>query len=415
MRASISAALLLLASLGAAGFVQARKGTTLVVQVLEPDGARMAADVRVLLARSPELVSGSPERPKTLRTLQIAADGSARFERLAPGQYMLRAELSAILYAELDPIAIAAGETSREARLVLPSFGTIAGRLRGCEGVVLDGFAIVVVPEGASITTRMEVRGSPDGKPAWTLPPIAPEGSFKSGPLQPGRSSVSLGYPAIEYRSGSGSRGYDWGALVELGSVDVPSSGELQADFDLAGKLPARIELALKVHGKPGAKSNVCVMSTDEQPRNAAIALDQRGLGRSGAFPPGGVHFAVFGPREEWTWYPKETWTVAGGQTLHLDLDAPIVEGEVQLVDAASGTPLAREEVLVVPDEDVASSHVLTTDKDGRFTLHLEPGRYRIEFGFEKGKDVRSPYDDVVLDWSEASATAQEIAVARKR
>jgi hypothetical protein len=212
-----------------------------------------------------------------------------------------------------------------------------------------------------------------------------------------------LGYPAIEYRSGSGSRGYDWGALAEIGTIDVPSSGELQADFDLSGKLPARIELALKVHGLPGAKANVSVMSTDEQPRNAAIALDKQGLGRSGAFPPGGVHFAVFGPHEEWTWCPKQTWTVASGQTLHLELDA------------ASGAPLAHEEVLVVPDDDIASQRAQHTDQDGRLTLHLEPGRYRIEFGFEKGKDVRSPYTDVVLDWSETSATPQKIAVVKKR
>ncbi|MBK7641770.1 MAG: hypothetical protein IPJ19_01760 [Planctomycetes bacterium] len=103
------------------------------------------------------------------------------------------------------------------------------------------------------------------------------------------------------------------------------------------------------------------------------------------------------------------------GQTLHLELDAPIVEGELQLVDAASGAPLAHEELLVVPDEDIAASRVQTTDKDGRLTLHLEPGRYRIEFGFEKGKDVRSPYVDLVLDWSEASATPQKLAVAHKR
>jgi len=376
--------------------------------------------VRVLIAPSLDPVTGSRDPMtlaprKGLRTATSAADGSACFDAVAPGNYTLRAELSAILSTEIDPFAIAAGDTSREARMVLPPYGTVAGRLRGCEGISLDGFSIVVLPEGATILTRLNARDRPDGKAAWKLPPIAADGTFRSGPLQPGHSRVSLGYPAIEYRSGSGSRAYDWGALDELGEVEVPTSGELHVEFDLAGKLPARIELDLKVHGKPGANANVSVMSTDEQRRSAAIALDTHGLGRSGAFPPGSVHFAIFGAHEEWTWCPEETWTVTSGETLHVELDAPIVEGEVQLVDAAGGTPLARVEVLVVSDNDVASQRALRTDNEGRLHLNLEPGRHRIEFGMQKGKDARSPYADVVLDWSEASSTPQKIAVLRRR
>jgi len=427
MRASISVATLLLFPLGAWTFGQKPKqapgSATLVAHVLEPNGTEPAAGVRVLLEPSPE--PGTKSRPpmslaprRGLRRAQSAADGVARFIALAPGKYTLRAELSAILFVELDPLTIAPGEPSREARLVLPPYGRIAGRLRGCEGVALEGFTIVVLPADADLMRGLSARGRPDGKAEWTLPPISSDGSFRTGPLQPGRSMLALGYPAIEYRSGSGSRAYDWGAQYELGTVEVPARGESHVEFDLAGRLPGRIELELKVHGKPGANSNVSVMSTDELPRKGAIALDGKGMGLSGPLPPGGVRFAVFGARDEWTWSPEETWTVASGETLHLALDAPIVEGVVQLVDVSGGAPLAGKGVFVVPDEDVIDQQVLTTDKDGRLSLFLAPGHYRIKFGLEDGPDgkgARSPYADVVLDWSEASATAQKIEVARTR
>jgi hypothetical protein len=160
------------------------------------------------------------------------------------------------------------------------------------------------------------------------------------------------------------------------------------------------------------------VLSADDDPRDAFVDLDSHGRGISGFLPPGKVRLVVSGPREQWYWYPQESWSIPSGETLHIALDAPIVEGTVRLVDAATGMAIARKEVLVGPAGDVAESHLLKTDAEGRITLALVQGRCCIQFCLEDGptgEGVPSPYEDLTFQWNDAPEAGLRLEVPRKR
>jgi hypothetical protein len=401
-----------------------RRGPTVVARVLQADGRTPVAGLTVTLTPStpergePRGALGPAERASQ-REATSAANGRASFTAVAAGTYSLRAELTPLLCAELEQIEIGSAEIRKPFELVLPPSGWLVGRVIGFEEAPLAGCALVVLPADASPEERAlsESRSSTPGK--VLLNPIAPDGSFRAGPLRIGQSSVRLQYPAVTVRYGQSSLSSMPGSTIELGQVEISPGGELRRDFDLQGRTPGWIAADVRVQGVAAALARVFIQSADEEQRNGAIQLDSQGQGTSGPIAPGPVRFQITAADGKWSWSPPGTWNIVSGETLRVSWDIPLVYGSLQLVDDLSGVALAGREVLVRRDSSGSFEYFeVTADAQGRLQLHLVPAAYLVEFLIEIGRDgrrERSPYEAARFDWNANSPGNSVLRVRRRR
>lgn len=401
---------------------QLSRGATVVARVFQADGTTPASGLQVTLAPSTR-ESHENREPRAERLSQREStsgpDGRAEFSAVAAGTYTLRAEWTPAIWTELGPVEISGTEGAKPFDLVLPPSGSLAGRVLGFEQSPIDGCSIVVLPADATPEERAnwDTRGAPSESAELNL--IARDGTFRTGPLRPGRSSVRLQYPAVIVRYGQSSMSRMPGSTLELGEIEIPVGTELQHDFQLEGRTPGSVVAEVRVQGGPAADARVLIQSADDEQRNGAIRLDPQGHGASGPIAPGPVRIQITAADGKWSWSPPGTWMVFSGEALHLSWDIPVVDGSLQLVDDVSGIALAGRQVLV--RRDGSNSYELfevTADAQGRLDLHLVPAAYLLEFLIEIGRDGRrdpSPYEAARFDWNADNPGNSVLRVRRRR
>ena len=149
------------------------------------------------------------------------------------------------------------------------------------------------------------------------------------------------------------------------------------------------------------------------------ISLDASGHGTSSPIPAGPVRFDIFAGDQDWSWTPPGAWTIASGQTLRVQWDVALAAGTLQLVEEATGLPLAERQVSISAEDakGMVSWVMRDTDKQGKFEVKLVPAAYRLQFSYERGADGKpgpSPYADTRFDWTASGATQPVLKIAKK-
>ncbi len=403
-----------------------RHGARLVARVRQADGRTPIAGLTVTLESvqpdkndHPGVVFRTLSRDKQ-REASSGADGDASFAAVAAGTYRLRAELTPLLAAEQDGVAIAAADTEKRIDLVLPPNGWLVGRVLGLEGAAGEGCSLVILPTGIGDEERelLEDRANLNRKGPQN--PVAADGSFRAGPLRAGKSGVAFQYPSIKVKDGPNSSWTQPGAKIELGEIEIPAGGELRCEFDLRGRLPGRVEAEVRVNGAPASNARVSIRSADGEQRGGVIELDANGRGTSAPIAAGAVRFDLGSSEGGWSWSPPRTWTIASGETLRVSWDVSLVAGSLQLLDAATGKPLALHDVSILSEAEAdgfESWVQRTTDTQGRLDLRLVPAGYKLFVQFVSGPDgrpMRVNFEPARFDWT-ASGSAQPLLKLAKK
>ena len=400
------------------------RGATLVARVLQADGATPAPGLSVTL--TPCAPESKDERNAlalsdrvSQREATSAEDGRASFPAVAAGFYSLRVELTPQIWSELERIEIAEGDSRKPFELVLPPSGGLAGRVLGFDRAPIEGCSLLVLPADATPEERATWINRNATSEKSATHPIAADGTFRTGALRPGRSSVRLQYPAVSVRYGKSSMSSMPGSTIELGEVDIPVGAEVQRDFDLQGRTSGSVVADVRVQGVPAADARVFIQSADGEQRNGAIRLDAQGRGTSGPIAPGLVHIQIIAGDGAWSWSPPGTWTINSGEKLPVSWDIPLVNGSLQLVDDVSGIALAGRQVLVRGDSAGSFEFFeVTADAQGRLQLNLVPAAYLVEILIEIGRDGRrdpTPYEAARFDWNASSPGNAVLRVRRRR
>ena len=400
-----------------------RKGATLLVRVLQSDGQTPIAGQKVTLDPfvSDEEAQHTSFRflhPPTQREATSAADGNASFAMVAAGNYTLRAAVTPLLVAEIKGCEIAIEDTQKAVDLVLPPNAWLVGRVLGLEPEAAEGCTISALRTDLTEHERSLLRIEVMNVEGRRSNGIAADGSFRAGPFRAGKSQVSLQFPEVKV-AGPGGGWSQAGTELALGELEIPTSGELRRDFDLHDKLPGRVEASVSVNGVPAANARVDVSSIDQVPRNGVISLDASGHGTSSPIPAGPVRFDIFAGDQDWSWTPPGAWTIASGQTLRVQWDVALAAGTLQLVEEATGLPLAERQVSISAEDakGMVSWVMRDTDKQGKFEVKLVPAAYRLQFSYERGADGKpgpSPYADTRFDWTASGATQPVLKIAKK-
>ncbi len=398
-----------------------RKGTTLVARVLQSDGKTPIAGSKVTLDPSPPEGQNPNRRvnyrtPPDQREAQSDAQGRASFPALPAGKYDLRCEITPLLAAQVKGFEIAVGDTEKSVDLVLPPNGWLVGRVLGFGDTPVEGCSLVLMPLALTDEERSLAQGRILFAEKDVINPIAADGSFRAGPALAGRAKVSLQYPQITIHDGPNSSSSSPGATIELGEIEIPAGGEKHQDFDLHGKQPGRVEAQVTVNGARVPDVQVWVQLTEGN--STAIQLDAQGHGISNPIQPGQVTFNVQSNSGHWGWTPPGSWSIESNQTLHVQWDIALAAGTLQIVDEATGLPLAGKQVMIQADTDQFSSVSSTaSDEQGKLALQLVPGAYRVQMPYEFGTDGKispSNYLPARFDWTASGPVNAVLKVGKK-
>ncbi len=403
--------------------IELRHGATLDVRVLEPNGKGYRPGQLVVLAPS-RAADGRPrswdgdEARLTQREAKTDADGRASFTAVSAGNYCLHAELTPVLSADLDGIAITDLDTQKSVELAFPDCGSLAGRVIGFERAPVEGCVLVVLPTNLDPRELGWARYQSSSSKGANRNVVAADGSFRTGLLRAGSSTVSLQYPAIEEQTSPGSRMSMPGTSIELGTVVIPAAQELQQDFDLSGTLPGKVTATVRFNGAPAARASVSIIASDHTPRHGRISLDAQGQGTSGPIAPGPVRFAVWGEDGLWAWNAPETTQLPAGETIHVSWDIRLFEGELQIVDASTGAPVVGCTAEISREGPPYGFGVQReTDEQGKLRLFLEPGPHRIEFLYQldaSGKPSSTNLEAATFDWTASGPVNAVLKVGKK-
>jgi hypothetical protein len=267
---------------------------------------------------------------------------------------------------------------------------------RGCR---IEGR--VALPPEAPRGLRVWVRRGEDDQPrAWIAREshgagLAADGSFELGPLAAGPAELLLLLPEENLGGLSWSGDRIYGGEI-LGEVELPEGEVVHAVFDSASS-PGAAEVTVLVDGAPAGGLKVLLVTPGGDDENASAGTDPAGVAHMPAFP-GTYSVRVEDEDGGWSSVDPVPLTVRAGETSTALVPLVFVAAELLCVDAASGAPLASQELLLTtPSSTVWTRRQgLRTDSGGRLTLRIPTGEYRLA---RAGQSTTTP-----LTWTATGA-----------
>jgi hypothetical protein len=353
-----------------------QRGVTLQVRVLRADGQTPVEGAHVRL-ESAYMRSGSMMQTDKAPSTTSDAQGWAQFEGVSRGEYTLHALLAPLLRAQAL-VMVTPTEPVQQSELRLPPYGSWSGVIEGADPEVLAKASVELWPAGMQeMELWTEWREAGLAKRAKLLRPDA-EGRFERNAVPAGRHTVKLQLKANEV---FGFRGQ--GAVLVLGEIEVREGETTQAHFALPERALARVRYSVRsaLGWEKGAMADaIAIREGGLGGQPLETLLDNQGNGLSDFVNPGEIEIMLHGPQDEWQWFAPQRYVLAGGQTLDVVLELPIVPGKVRLLGASDGQVLAAVSGTFHLEGSAPQRRLpWRTDPQGMLEALLEPGSYTLE------------------------------------
>ncbi|HEX6884303.1 MAG TPA: carboxypeptidase regulatory-like domain-containing protein, partial [Planctomycetota bacterium] len=322
--------------------------------VLDPSGAPLAgAQLATRRARESPFHFESEQGRRT--------DDEGRFElqRLAPGETILTASADGCAPSLPVTLALEAGTTREDVRLVLRRGGTVVGEVRGPDGAPVREQRVMVW------AADFHGEGTTDAR-----------GHFEIAGIPPGEVQVSA-----ELEQG-----------LELSEQAQLSEGETVSVLLAAPTRVVRLLGQVRAGGEPLAEASLYAHARggeDGQERSAASAeTDAEGAFELVVPGPGRYSLSIHRWREEGgilQW--NTTVEVPEVESFRCDVAIPLARISGRVTDT-QGKPLAGIEVASWPEQHEDAEHGSAralTDGEGHYELRVPPGNHGVKAGSDEG------------------------------
>ncbi len=340
--------------------------------VVSSTAERFIPDADLMLV--PVLDSEEPIGGEVRLRTRSNAKGHFRFEDVTAGTWQLIGRNGPGLSAE-QIIALDPGE-SRRVDLQLPPAGWLVGRVLGPPEASFDGLYL-----------RPETSVTQPGGGDYAATRVAPNGSFRLGPLPAGEVKVHLVVPYKPRQARAELREHR-PSMMEVARVVV--DGETECLIDLRDRFPGAIDVAATLNGQPAAGQGIMVYRLDDEgnavPGPISGHFDANGRVTLAPIPPGRWRLSIWARNLEWK-HEVDTLDVLPNQTVLRDVSIPLFSGSVQVLTADDGVPLRQGQLSLHLGAPGARS--IATDAEGRFELTAPPGRY----GLRTNWNVRTEFE----------------------
>jgi RNA polymerase sigma-70 factor (ECF subfamily) len=400
-----------------------------------------------------------PGTGATRGTLDVSSDDTGKFwfHNIHAGHFTIRTgEDDPALEARIEDVEVRDDTPSIEKlRLVLPPSGFLSGRLVLPPDARLDGLEVVAVPlaetdeerwDRWSRVPRSAILIGPVRGMATRSPCLQPDGTFRIGPLAPGRKRVRLRLPVVaSLKNGSTGLGLpaeiDLARFVEsregsstsdpdsIDTVTIVDGEEVCADFDARPNFPGRLRIVAELRGAPAEDVFVQAIPVDlaadasapklRVERFAIGQLDAHGSATLAPIPATQVRLfftttgsplRALGVAHPWCWLAPGVYEVASNVESEVPVVIEFAAGDVLVVDPAG--KLVTSHWFDVGCDDVSiegESFSVMTDPEGRLHLRLPPGRYRI-----RGMDWKSRKEPAAsFEWTQYGLASDAIHVVK--
>lgn len=350
--------------------------------------------------------------------------GRFRFAGLAPGRWILCHTGPSGIATIRDDVTIDDDRPRRDDVVLIESSGaTIVGHLRSQRPVDFAGL-VVHVDSPPDVALLNPLR-------AMTLnAPVAADGSFRVGPLQPGHVDLVLrDLSRVDFQ------GTRWSGR-RLASVDFPTSGEKVIDFAADAFVPGEIALTIDVDGRPRSGLRAAVirrpaavddfgeqLTWDDDSFSRRKSSDDGGRMRFARILPGSFTIAVASPVDGWSVEESAMVDLAAGAVVNTNVTIRTFEGRVRVLDGTGqpcrerflfvGTPVheqaifaANNKLSLITREEVFVSARVRTDADGDLTLRWPVGRLAVSTRDPASMIAGNP---VFVDWIEDGPKQKEL------
>lgn len=378
-------------------------------------GERRALDVRLwpALRIAGEVVhaDGSPAAGVTVQIVEPGAgperpseeseetDRAGRFalEGLAPGTFTLHAHSNPWLVCTLEGVVLSEGESLEGLRLELPPHARIRGRVLAPPGTRDENLILSFRPAGEPAFDNSYVDA-----PAVQVP-IGPDRSFDSGPLPPGRIEILL------WREIGPMDSLGFVATRETGLRELELAPDEVADveLDLSALWPAR--LLVRLEWLEAHREGYWVVASREPDSPAALSANQ-GVGEDGRvelgpLDPGPYWVYVFASGVPGSWPAPAPIVLEPAARHEMSMLVHLAAGEITLLDAVGGIPLAGARVRL--SDGLQPGFSMQADEAGRLRLEMPPGRYAVFMRADGSGAGRR----ATLDWGAAGPTSASLVL----
>jgi RNA polymerase sigma-70 factor (ECF subfamily) len=433
------------------------KGATISGVVLRSDGATPVANTHVHLEPKREgdaaklglhVITITGEEPSGAFAAETDSDGQFEFNCVPPGRYALHDEGDPPLEARIDDVEVRE-DTSRVAdlELVLPPSGYLVGRLIVPDGATCAGLDVIAARPGETVEQkfardvsrsrrdRQRMRGSIDAPAPLSL---APDGTFRLGPLPPGPTEVYLAFPPV--RIPVGENGYmSSGSPIEFAltariatngmdpakttsePITIVDGAETRADYDARAVFPGRLSVTITVDGapavgaivevRPGSSTKMTSVELSRVDRLAAGQLHADGSAILSSIPAGSVSVIVRGADQSWYWHAPHEIEIASGAESRAEFVIALVAGDLLVKDRATDLPMPSH-FFDIGFGDCAADDLpfcVQSDASSRIHLRLQPGSYRMR----DNDSLQRPDDAVSFDWTAQGPAADTIRIQK--
>lgn len=305
------------------------------------------------LARGSSVFSGGKRLDDAACRTKTGADGAFELPALQRGRYTLRIAWNEYLFVDR---AIDVGDEDPEpVEVVAPPHGSLDVELRVPDGAVNDGLGIALNADRAFLSFFDQIELVAGG--------VTPIDLLPAGPHR----------VALWMRSGDSSTGcQQLDALVVAGA-------RTSLSIDTRDSLHGRVEVRVLVDGVVRRGVQFGIRRTDgTEVREHTIEVRRQADTSIAVVPPGRYELVLGGRDDSWSWTAPRVIDVAAGRQLEVDVDLPLVDRTLALVDAAGSAAKEHDVALAPLDAPGSAPWTARTDALGRATVALLAGRYRL-------------------------------------
>jgi hypothetical protein len=387
--------------------------------------------------------TSSAEGDYDAKETTTGAQGSFRFDGLAPGRWNLQAKVSETIESPEWRLQLGPGQKRADIVLEVARGVELSGRIIG----------VADYPEGVGLVFAQ--RDGPfagnDERFGWLREQQAEldqDGSYVVKDLAPGHYRVGLSAERPDLSIGPSHQMSGSTQHFVLAEIDVTSEPTQHQDFDARSLRPGNI--VVRVHsasalpqftfavarsaepepqaGREGSSFDFDDSQDDDRPersreflqmredgallddlheQGSAMNLDSKGNATLTLLPAGSWMVGIRGRGGAWSVESDRPVALTAGETGECVLDVELVRASVVLADATSGAPLANENVRWLHSSSRRRLGMAArTDSSGRLELSLPRGKVRVwDVGTAQGsKD--DPALALELDWPPTEETA---------
>lgn len=385
--------------------VELDRGATIEGLLVEHDGATPASFVHVELfsREDASAMAWSPWSDALVRKTLSDAGGRFRFEALGPGGYRVRAVRGLLESARKDVDVPETREAdSLPVTAAFPARASLRARILAGDEIDLSGSLVFFAPidDGHELRNRWNALLSSNELPAEFQ--LAGDGSFAFENVRAGTHQFELLLPQmIDPTNGLVLQR----PRMQLGTLELPAGAELAHEFDLRDKGPGAVAFVLIVEGDAAGGLDLALTQRAQGLPAAVVRTRADGLVETGPMLAGEYGLSITSARSKWTWTAPEPVVVASGKLTAPTIELSVVAAPIELVHAEDGTPIAARRIHLLQAEPPASqpSARARTDANGRATLKLVTGRYRLVCEPETprpGQDPEARFAPVDVEWT---------------